>query len=228
MKRSVLALSLLAGALGTSAANAAIYFTFDDPSTPLELTYVAGTGGGSGSVTYSSAARVDLVVDGTEDGFGITTYSARLTMDLAVAPVFAPPIPIAVTTGTFTFAIDDGFGGFTDILHGDAGEIGGAMFAIGFSGSISFSNDGDEDPVLFNWTAMNDLLAFLGGNQLIGAQSASFSLAALTPPVLGVNVEGYIPSFTANAAFVGHGEIPAPGPTALFGLAGLVMARRRR
>lgn len=232
MNRSVLALTALAGAVATSAANAAVYFTFDDPTTPLELSYVAGSGGGDGSVSYSSSARVDLVVDGTDEGWGTITYSARLTMDLAVSNSPAPPFPFGEVTGTFTFAIDDGLGGFEDILVGTAtADLAGAMSAMGFAGAIQFSNTGLEGDGGFDWTAMNSLSSFFDGNNLFGAQSASFSLAAINPGVFGLNGEGYIPSFNANAAFVGAAEvnpIPTPGTAALLAVAALIGAPRRR
>ncbi len=233
MNRSVLAMAMLAGAVAATSANAAVYFTFDDPSTPLELSYVAGSGGGSGSVSYSGAARVDLVVDGTEEGWGVITYSARLTMDLAVGASLFPPLPFADVTGSFTFAIDDGFGGFEDILVGSMMNTGLTphdLTASGFAGSMSFSNAGIEGEA-FDWTAMNSLAAFFAGNPLFGAQSASFSLAGITPGVFGVNAEGYIPSFNANAAFVGAAEVnqvPTPGSVALLAIAGLLGVPRRR
>lgn len=234
MNRSVIALTALAGVVATSAANAAVYFTFDDPTTPLEFSYVAGSGGGSGSVSYSGAARVDLVVDGTEEGWGVITYSARLTMDLAVGASLFPPLPFADVTGSFTFAIDDGFGGFEDILVGSIMNTGLTphdLTASGFAGSMSFSNTGFEGDGAFDWTAMNSLAAFFAGNPLFGAQSASFSLAGITPGVFGLNAEGYIPSFNANAAFVGAAEvnpIPTPGSAALLAVAALLGVPRRR
>lgn len=231
MNRSVLALTALAGAVATSAANAAVYFTFDDPSTPLELTYVAGTGGGDGSLSYSGSARVDLVVDGTDEGWGVITYSARLTMDLAVTDSPFPPFPFGEVSGSFTFAIDDGFGGFEDILVGTTNDTPGLMSAGGFAGAVSFSNTGTENDGAFDWTAMNALSAFFNGNALFGAQSASFSLAAINPGVFGLNSEGYIPSFNANVAFVGAAEvnpIPTPGTAALLAVAALIGAPRRR
>lgn len=231
MNRSVLAMATLAGAVATTGANAAVYFTFDDPSTPLELSYVAGSGGGNGSVSYSGAARVDLVVDGTEEGWGVITYSARLTMDLAVGASAFPPLPFAEVSGSFTFAIDDGFGGFEDILVGSTVNSPGLMTAGGFAGSMSFSNTGTEGDGAFDWTAMNSLAAFFAGNPLFGAQSASFSLAGITPGVFGLNNEGYIPSFNANAAFVGAAEVnqvPTPGSAALLAIAGLLSVPRRR
>lgn len=232
MNRSVLALTALAGAVATSAANAAVYFTFDDPTTPLEFSYVAGSGGGNGSASYSSAARVDLVVDGTEEGWGTTTYSARLTMDLAVTPV-QMPLPFAALIGTFTFAIDDGQGGFEDILVGTSAlnqGVGGLMFAFGFTGSMNFTNSGFEGDGLFDWTALNSLSDFFDGNNLFGEQSATFSLAALDPGVFAFGGD-YIPSFNANAAFVGAAEvnpIPTPGSAALLAVAALIGAPRRR
>jgi len=231
MNRSVFALSALAGAVATSAANAAVYFTFDDPTTPLELTYVAGTNNNSGSMSYSGAARVDLVVDGTEEGWGTITYSARLTMNLSVQGAFSPPLTMAGVRGDFTFAIDDGFGGFEDILVGSTVDGAGLLFAGGFSGAVNFSNTGFEGDGEFDWTALNSLSSFFDGNSLFGAQSASFSLAAINPGVFGLNQEGYIPSFNANAAFVGAAEvnpIPTPGTAALLAVAALVGAPRRR
>lgn len=231
MNRTVLAMSALAGVMAASA-NAAVYFTFDDPSTPLELSYVAGSGGGNGSISYSSAARVDLVVDGSEEGWGITTYSARLTMNLSVTASPMAPFPFGSVFGTFTFAIDDGLGGFEDILVGTAlAGMPGLMSAGGFAGAITFSNTGFEGDGGFDWTALNSLSNFFNGNSLFGAQSASFSLAAINPGVFALNNEGYIPSFSANAAFVGAAEvnpIPTPGTAALLGAAGLLGLGRRR
>lgn len=220
MRRPMLALAALAGAAATTAANATVYFTFDDPSTAKELTYTAGNAGGDGSLTYSASTNVDLVVDATEDGFTIETYSALLTMDLTVGAAGIGGAPI---TGTFSFSV-----GGNDILVGTVNAGGGSMSGFGGVGGLWFTDAVTSGA--FSWEAFGDLSDQIGNGLLASTHNASFALSNITPFFGGVNQSGYFNSFTANVAFVGDAAwaVPSPGSAALFGLAGLVVSRRRR
>lgn len=220
MRRSMLALAALAGAAATTAANATVYFTFDDPSTAKELTYTAGNAGGDGSLTYSGATTVDLVVDASEDGFGIITYAATLTMNLTVG---AAGIGGAPLLGSFSFSV-----GGDDILVGTVNAGGGSMSGFGGVGGLWFTDAISSGA--FAWEAFGDLSTQIGGGVLASTYNASFALSNITPFFGGVNSDGYFNSFTANVAFVGDAiwAVPSPGSAALFSIAGLVVARRRR
>lgn len=220
MRRSILALGAVAGLAAATAANATVYFTFDDPSTPRELTYTAGNAGGDGSLTYSAATNVDLVVDASEDGFGIQTYSALLTMNLTVGAAGIGGAPIL---GTFAFSV-----GGNDILVGTVNAGGGTMSGFGGVGGLWFTDALSSGA--FTWEAFNDLTTQIGGGVLASTFNGSFALSNITPFFGGVNADGYFNSFTANVAFVGDAvwAIPSPGSAALFSIAGLIVARRRR
>lgn len=214
---------LIAAAAFTQAASATVFFTFHDPSTPRELVYTEGDAFNDGTITYDVTKVVNLIVDGTQHGMGLVTYSSTLVMDLTVSQASgAFGVFTAFVGGTFRF-VHNG----EDILVGTVDDS--ALVTFNTSGAmISTSSNGSLD-----FVAGGALLAALQAvNQtgLAPQYDSSFSLADMSPGAIGLNQDGYITSFVANAAFVGNAEvIPSPGTAALGVIAAafLLPARRR-
>ncbi|TVQ59444.1 MAG: hypothetical protein EA379_10845 [Phycisphaerales bacterium] len=218
---------IASGAL-LQAASASVFFTFQDPSTPLEFHYTAGDGVNMGTITYDPAAVVSLKVDGTQDGFGVFSVDTRLVMDFTVGTasgvggVFSAP-----TSGTFRFEVIGGAYDGTDILSGTMQE--GALVSFVTAGAlISTSSNGTL--TLEAGQMLLDAMATVNLTELVPQFDASFSLADISPGVFGLNQFGYMTSFNANAAFVGNAvAIPSPGSAALGAIAiMLCMPQRRR
>lgn len=214
--------SVIAVAGLAAASQGTIYFTFDDPTTALEVTYTEGVGLNPGNLSYNTTPIVDLVVDGSEHGLGIVTYTTNLAMDIDVGAgtgfggFFSAPV-----SGVFTFSV-----GGLELLRGDIAE--GAVLTFGTTGSLVATSS----TFSLTLTASNALLAqlALGGFTGLAAQfDSSFSLSNLTPRPLGLNTDGFITSFNANAAFVGNADvIPSPGSAVLAGAAALCLLPGRR
>lgn len=222
MKSLSTAVALAAGLAVSSMASATVFFTFDDPSTALEVTYTQGAGINPGTMTYSAAPTVDLVVDGSQEGIGIVTYSTTLAMNITVGTavgfggLFQAPV-----SGTFSFSV-----GGNDILTGTIQA--GAMLTFSSTGSVVASS-GNGSLTMVASDALLTQLALNGFTALAPTFDASFSLSNLTPRPLALTQDGYIPSFTGNAAFVGNAEvIPSAGSTALAGVAAFFLMPSRR
>jgi hypothetical protein len=223
MKKMTTAVALASGLALSSLASATVFFTFDDPSTALEVTYTQGNAGGPGTMTYSAAPTVDLVVDGTQNGLGIVTYSTILSMNLTIgtATSFGGIFQAPVLAGSFTFSV-----GGNAILTGMINN--GAMLTFGSTGSV-VATSSNNSLTLVATDALLGQLALGGYTGLGPVFDSSFSLSNLAPRPINLTQDGYIPSFHANAAFVGNAEpIPSAGSTALAAVAGLFLFPGRR
>lgn len=221
--KSLTAMAALGAGLALgSISSATVFFTFDDPSTALEVTYTQGAGMVPGLVTYSALPTVDLVVDGTQEGIGIVTYSTTLTMNITVgAAVGFGGLFQAPVSGNFQFSV-----GGNAILTGTINT--GAMLTFATTGSVvATSSNGSLTMVASD--ALLTQLALNGFTALAPTFDASFSLSNIAPRPIALTPDGYIPSFNANAAFVGNAEvIPSAGSTVLAGVAALVLLPGRR
>lgn len=209
-----------------AAAEAAISFTFQDPSTAREVTQTASGAATPGSISYNPVPAVSLRVDGTEEGLGVLNYSTTLTMNISVGPggpvSGVPGALSALLSGNFSFFDRDSS---ATILTGTFTNA--AIVTLTQAGAIiSTSQDS-----LMTYTAAGALLTQLnnhGFSGLTGPSDAAFTLTDITPTAL-LNGFGFFNSFTANAAFTGTTHVvPAPGALGLTALAALGVARRRR
>lgn len=195
-----------------------VYFSYADPGTGREFVYTEGDATHLGRIQFNSANPVQLMVDGGAAGFGTVTYPTALSINLRVHEVVMNGSAMqAAVEGTFRF--NDGV---SDILIGEM--MAGSLLTIGSTGSLTANSALGS----LSLTAGGSLLAQLGGNQFEPSFGVSFSLSALIPSPMGINGFNYIESFSANSAFSGSADIPAPGAAALAGLAGLLGLRRRR
>lgn len=224
--RVVFVLGALASAGLAASARAAVTFTFFDPATGPEISYIAGTDNATdpGVLTWIGAP-VTLTVDGTDHGLGVAPFTANVTMSLDVGAV------TGVEGGILTAPILNGVLSFTDagsgntILSGAIGTDAGAVIALGTTGNILAQGAGAPGGLV--WTAGSALDSFLGGLSLAPIYDANFTLTSLSPAI-GMNPQGFLNSFTANSAFTGNASIPAPGALCLFTVSGLAWSRRRR
>ncbi|MEM8834697.1 MAG: hypothetical protein AAGD00_02645 [Planctomycetota bacterium] len=226
-------LACAACALGATASAEAglFFFTFDDPSTPLETTFTFGdVEGNNGSITYDATVPLTLAIDGSDAGMGVSEVEANLTMSLVIdaAMVSESPFLFALGTisGTFEFTrVSDG----ESILSAQVNE--GLVNAAGTSGSF-FSNstiDQDEQGDLgLDFTAGPVLQDMLGeALELFPIYDASFTLTNIRDTGDVDNNGNTL--YAANTAFTAtSNSIPAPGAVALVGIAGLCAAPRRR
>lgn len=223
MRSICAALAATAGALAGGVSNASVFFTFQDPGTPREVLYTQGAGANPGTITYTSGNAVFLEVDGSQEGIGIQTYATTLSMNLsvgtatAVGSFFQAPV-----SGTFVFT-DNGSG--MTLLTGSIAS--GGLLTFLSTGSIVATSSNSS----LTMTAGAALLPQLGLNgftSLVAQFDAAFSLSSLSPLPLVLTPDGYIPSFQANAAFVGNAEVPTPGSAVLAGAAAVFLIPRRR
>lgn len=209
------------------AAQADLAFSFADPGLGIRpVTNVANGGGpGVGLITYNMAVPISFIVDGSSEpnSFQSTFSNARLELNLAIGS--------ATTFGGVTTANVSGYFIVTDavsnqvILRGDSQS--GSFVRIGGTNSILFS-----DQTGFAYTFGSALTSLLApGRTPANPQEAVFTLTNILVagggPLIGAG--GEINSFSANSSFTGNtAVVPTPGSLALAGLAGLVVARRRR
>lgn len=226
-------------AIGTVAAqaNAAFFFTFDDPEAGNEVVYLQPENDTeNGSMTYGMATMptINFVVDAQDEGGGLHEFEANLFWtDWEVGEASTDA---GITTASVSGAFD-----FIDLDSGDS--IVSGSFDLGFvlqangAGSVITTSDGAltyvagpaltavEPNISFaiptdaNWTLTN--IQFL---------DPQLGIEPDPDPTVQVGDKTFFRSFSASAAFTGtsEGEIPAPGVLALTGLAGLTGLRRRR
>ena len=99
----VISIAALLGA--SSAAHAAIAFSFADPIPGRQITCIAnGAGTGIGMMHYDTNAALTFLVDATEEGLGVHSFTnARLEMSISIQPaVSLGGTTTAVVQGTWT------------------------------------------------------------------------------------------------------------------------------
>ncbi len=225
MHRALLATGMICAAAGTS--HAAIFFTFDDPDTPLEVSYVAGDGGGA--MSYSSEQPVELVVDAAEEGIGTPlTFQTMLVMDLNIgAAQMSVDLPggfSAAVNGTFTFFTVDGArgNGAVEILRG---EISSGRLVANSSAGAVISTAGLGDLTYIASGGLASEFSGAGIGSILPGLDAVFTLTNISPFISATG--DTINSFDANAAFTGT-AIPTPSALGLLTLGGVAIGARRR
>ncbi|GAB4555847.1 MAG: hypothetical protein Tsb0013_18630 [Phycisphaerales bacterium] len=219
--------ALACAAIAPVASAGEITFTFDDPAAGGEF---MGNSGMPGSLTYDTAAVLDLVVDSTdcEDG-SINVFQAQLAMELSVGtPSSFAGIISAPVTGSFTF---------TDLNSGEvimtATTTNARLVNFDSAGSVISSVDGTGTGLSF---AAGPALVAIGLEELM-AIDAVFTLTDIDvfqASTIFSDIGGQNPvlnDFDANAAFTATATgqvIPTPGAAALAGIGLVGFARRRR
>ena len=235
-KRSRIAIIVAATGLQFPlAANAAVSFTFQDPSSALEFVYTEGDDMNVGRISYNSpmdGSVLQLTVDASEHGLAPISFDAILDIDLAVSTATDLGFgAIANVTGTFRFydaSADAVRGVLPLILEGVV--TNGSFFVIGTTGA-QVSSSTENSLVLNAGSALQDYLD-MGGLSLAEQMDSSFSLSGITLAGGGggaptINQFGYMESFASNAAYVGNAEI-VPSPPVGLTLAALAIATPRR
>ncbi|HVZ93425.1 MAG TPA: hypothetical protein VG797_02840 [Phycisphaerales bacterium] len=236
MRQGLYALAATAGIAATAGStNAAIYFTFDDPSAALEVQYVAPTGpADTGDLTYNTSIPVDFVVDATDEGaLDAVTFQAIFSTATTVGAV------TQVGASTYTAPISGQF----EFRRADNNQLilsgmynGATMFITSIVGSLLADGTVDGGSLFYSpGPALTSALAGVGyalpGFNLAQAMDAVWTLTAITRVQLiqfGGEGPRFLDSFNANAAFTGTVRVPTPGSIALVGLAGLSLAGRRK
>jgi len=210
------------------AAQADLAFSFADPGLGIRpVTNVANGGGpGVGLISYNMAVPISFIVDGSSEpaAFQHTFGNARLELNLAIG--------MATTAFGVTTANVAGYFIVTDnvtnqmILRGDSQT--GSFVRIGGTNSILFS-----DQTGFGYTFGAALLSLLApGRGPTAPEEAVFTLTNIVTaggaPLIDAVTHAFN-SFSANSSFTGNtATVPTPGSLVLTGLAGLIVARRRR
>lgn len=228
MKRGLSFLALACAAGLAASAHGAVTFTFFDPATGPEITYVEGSDNVTdpGEATWTGS-NVALTVDGTDEGLGQTTFAnTAVSMFLEVGAVEGQE------GGTFIAPILSGMFSFTDmdsgmtLLTATMGAEAGAVLALGTTGNIIAQGGGGAGGLTF--TAGSGLAAFLGGLTLGPIFDANFTLTNIDPAAT-LSDNDFLEDFEANSAFTGNAEvIPSPGAIALAGLSLLTFAASRK
>jgi len=225
-------LAAFAGLAVSTAASAAVSFTFQDPSNAREFDYTAGDAQSDGHISYNSpmgSSLLELTVDASDHGLAPITYMATLEIDLSVGQATDIGIgAIADVSGTFQF-IDMSRGVADLILSGVITD--GQFFVIGTTGAQVSSSEENSlvltaGPVLQSYLDMANLTLAEQMDSSFSLSSTRLASGSLGAP--GINQDGYIESFTSNAAYVGSANV-IPSPPAALSLAAMsLIAHRRR
>lgn len=214
-------------ALCATAANGAVFFTFQDPAGQRETTLTFGSvGGADGSISYLTSVPVNLEVDATEEGHGVTTIPAALTIDLTITPTLINPAPLTVLgsiAGSFEFRT---LGTDELILAADVEPSAGAIFQSNTSGAFfgaSAAMPGDPD---MTFTRGPGLTPALDDLDLLAPFDFAFTLTNVTGT--GETDATGQALYRANTAFTATALIPTPGSAALAGLGAVMLGRRRK
>lgn len=207
-----------------STANAGISFSFADPVPGRQLSNVADTNTGIGTLSYDTSAVLVFYVDASDLGLGTLTFNnARMEMNMQLGQAMQQgSVLLAPVVGSFT--IYDMSGEVrTDILTGNADS--GTFVRISNTNSILFS---DPDFTYQAGPALSSVLP--QGTLFTPATEGVFTLTDVqTVGGTGLTTSGgAFRSFNANASFTGNsGTVPTPGALALVAASGLLATRRR-
>jgi len=200
MRSTVLTLVAVAGASLASSAMADTVATFADPGSPTAPLF-----------TYNSGTNT---LSGSWLGLGLLLQTPGLPSapDFPNARFTMTPVSLVAPVGS---AFQTGPG---QIFFTDAANV--PLLTITFTGGllVQQQNFGSSDFTGFNVTFSGPLVA---PYPLISNESFSFSFANANP----IAPAG---SYTVSSSFSSSATLPAPGAASLLGLAGLVVARRRR
>lgn len=236
-------------ALAAGAANAAAFLTFQDPAGGREVVYTAPTKPGAlGSLDVTGV--VSLQFDLTSFGLGVVTYAGlnyHKTADVGPAIDLGDDnFKAEVYNGHFEYR--DPSQGNALILSGDfgtglsQGPNGANLLVTGLSGALVANATAKSGSLSYgfgtgviqpgNPGAGSDLPSYLAANNYAfgAAIDGNWTITGIAP-VPSLLDDGFLNSFDANAAFSGTIEVnrvPTPGTAALAGVAGLILARRRR
>lgn len=238
----------LAVAVCAGAGNAAILFTFEDPSASVkEFQVFAPPGiGQPGSLLYNPNISVNLTIDASQESPGArVTLPARLFfLSMTVGPVTQVGNTfIGQTSGAFEFRLPPGGPNPGKvILRGEFNDATLSTF-FGTGSHLAAKNTEGGSLLLTAGSALPGILAGVGyalpggGFDPNGPSSAAWSLTGINSTVKADTLVGfppnpdkYFPNFAADSAFVGAATvIPTPGAVTFVGVAtGLVLVRRRR
>lgn len=243
MSHARCALCAIVAASGTmtGAAQAAILFSYEDPTALVqEFVYTQpAMVGGLGSLTYENDVIHNFVIDARQEFPGArVTVQATLNLTADVGPVTqVSNLFVASTAGSFEFLTTE----MTPrvILSGTFSD--GTLTTFFGSGSATAArNDIGGSLVLTAGPALFDILADLGYTDFPGLglapASASWSMVNISEeisPATLVQFEDdlFFPDFDADNAFVAQATVlPTPGSLALIAGAWVVSfaSRRRR
>lgn len=217
-------------AIPGATASGAIFFTFQDPGPAKEIT-VEENADESMSFIYDFGQMVSLSITSDAGEVPDTVFDqTRLTLDMATTSspiVDEPDLFVARLSGQFTF--EDVSGAEPVAIFTGAFDRAVATLLMGqFMGTIEASGSvaGDSTAGSVSLEAGEALQALLEpGQELGGRQTSSFAISNLS----GDTGQNGLLSLLGDAAFTGSSEVvPAPGAaTALFGLGGFALRRRR-
>ncbi len=222
-------LAAAAALLAGSAAHGA-FISFASDTSPANPTFVS-TFDGTTYVRDFGPTNVDLQIDVDENGpMGPITLNANMTAEFALT--FAGTVSLGGSTFAHVFSLS-GFFQFNDVAGGmilRADVTDGAFTGVG-TGSHVMSAIMSGSGASYTLGSIATEVGF-GGVQ---AGDFGFSLtainagagAALVFPVTDGFPPVGIAAFQSEGSFSGR-FVPAPGPTALLAMGGLVIARRRR
>lgn len=218
--------ALFAGSLCASA-QAAVFFTFDDPGAGPEITYTAGSATDSGVVNFTGGL-VSLIVDGSQEGIGTTSFAASVAMEIFIGAVEinSGGILVAPILGGSLEFTDSGSGDliFEGSFNFDASN--GALLTLNSTGALLSTSTGAG----LTLTEGAALSPFIGGMHLSPTFDIAFTLTNISPFAF-MTQDGFISSFTANSAFTGNAnlvEIPSPGSLALVSASMAILGVRRK
>lgn len=216
-----------------AAALGGVTFTFDDPGSGSEFTYLGPTPNNQvGLVGFRNDIPVDLEV---RDDAALPTdaplasFSAFFQVQWTVGAIFTEATDLvqsATLSGTFQWvdAVTNQV-----ILSGEFAEA--AIVSFGIAGSVVTSSDIVGGQLAYTAGAP---LIDAGVSTLVNPQDAVWTLTNIVsvgagaPPIVEIEGNRFFNTFVANAAFTGSAEIPTPGAVAIAAVAGVAGLRRRR
>lgn len=225
------AAAFLAGAAAQGA-----FISFASDSSPTNPTFVGTFDGQTTTIRDFGPTNVRLFVDPDEHGpLGPVTLFADMTAEFNLA--YSGSVGLGGNNWAHVFNVS-GFFEFKDatgasIIRGDIGNGTAALTGIGTFGQAMTASMSGFD-ISYTLGLISDIVGF-GGIQLgdFGFTLTAINGGAGAPYVFPAGSGGAgqsplgIGPFTSEGSFSGR-FVPTPGTTALLGLGGLAVLRRRR